>query len=284
MFATEPSAPAGPVVVAHRGGAGLAAENTLAAFAASWALGVRVLETDARVTADGVVLAFHDATLDRTTSRTGPVRAEPWHRLRAEPGVLRLEDLLESFPDAELLVDVKDEAAVEPLAATLRRTGSGARVCVAGAWDSWLQAVVDRSPGTRSALGWKSLSGLMWGARLGTRPLRPLRAGAVAAHVPWRLGGMPWLADGRVASRLVALAHDHGLLVRAWTINDPDHQRRLARDGVDAIITDRPDLAQATLAGPTLVQGPTSTTALRDPYHRTAAEDVNESSELSGAV
>ena len=237
----------GPVVIAHRGGAGLAAENTLAAFEASWALGVRTLETDAQVTSDGVVLAFHDATLDRTTSLTGPVRSRSWSQLRHLPGLVRMDDLLTALPDAEVLIDVKDEAVIEPLSSVLRRTGAGPRVCVAGGWDSWLEAVVERSPGTSAALGWKSLSSLMWAARLGTRPLRPLRRGAVAAHVPWRLGGMPWLADRRLTTRLVELAHTRGMVVRAWTINDPDDIRRLVDDGVDAVITDRPDLARDTL-------------------------------------
>ncbi|AKU18650.1 hypothetical protein VV02_04960 [Luteipulveratus mongoliensis] len=234
-------------VIAHRGGAGLAPENTLAAFAASWALGVRTLETDARVTADGVVLAFHDSTLDRTTTRRGPVSAATWADLRHEPGVTRLYDVLAAFPDAELLVDVKDEEAIEPLAATLRRTGSGSRVWVAGGWDSWLEAVVERSPGTRRALGWKSLSSLMWSARLGVRVPGRGSTTALAAHVPWRLGGVPWLADRRVAGRLVDMSHAMGLQVRAWTINKPVNVRRLADDGVNGIITDRPDLARETL-------------------------------------
>ncbi|WP_050670903.1 glycerophosphodiester phosphodiesterase family protein [Luteipulveratus halotolerans] len=267
MDASAPlGAPAlGPVVIAHRGGAGLAAENSLAAFEASWALGVRTLETDAQVTADGVVVAFHDATLDRTTSLTGPVRARPWSQLRHVPGLLRMEDLLTALPDAEVLIDVKDEAVIEPLSSVLRRTGAGPRVCVAGGWDSWLQAVADRSPGTSMALGWKSLSSLMWAARIGTRPLRPLRRGAVAAHVPWRLGGVPWLADRRLTTRLVELAHPRGIVVRAWTINDPVHIRRLVDDGVDAVITDRPDLARDTLIdlGRWVPMGPTAAITAR---------------------
>lgn len=234
-------------VIAHRGGAGLAAENSLAAFEASWALGVRQLETDARVTSDGVILAFHDSTLDRTTSLRGPVCEMPYARLHGLPGITRMDDLLTAFPDAEFLIDVKEPRVVEPLSAVLRQTGAGPRVWVAGGWDPWLAAVVDRSPGARAALGWRALSTLMWAARVGVRPPRRLASPGGAAHVPWRLTGVPWLADPGMSRRVVSMSHDLGVLVRAWTINDPDHMRRLVADGVDGIITDRPDLAREAL-------------------------------------
>ena len=58
--------------------AGLAPENTMEAFDRSLALGVGVLETDVRVTADGVVVAFHDEDLGRVTDLTGPVASTTW--------------------------------------------------------------------------------------------------------------------------------------------------------------------------------------------------------------
>ncbi|MDQ4071249.1 MAG: hypothetical protein M3088_00010 [Actinomycetota bacterium] len=68
-------APPPPVAIAHRGGAEEAPENTLEAFGAAIALGYRYLETDAHVTRDGTVVAFHDRTLDRVTDRTGAIAA-----------------------------------------------------------------------------------------------------------------------------------------------------------------------------------------------------------------
>ena len=72
----------GPIALAHRGGASLAPENTLAAFGLSTALGIRYLETDVRLTADGELVCFHDATLDRVTDGRGPVARHTLASLR----------------------------------------------------------------------------------------------------------------------------------------------------------------------------------------------------------
>jgi glycerophosphoryl diester phosphodiesterase len=230
-----------PLVVAHRGGAGLAAENTLEAFDRSYALGVRYLETDVRVSADGVCVAFHDADTARLTGVPGRLAGREWDglrqlRVRGGPGIPRLEELLTSFPGAWFMLDLKDPRAIGPLARVLREHGALDRVCLGGSSDRWLSDVRAVLGGeVATALGWESLTRLATAARFGVRPrgLVP----APFAHVPLRLGGVPVFVE-----RLVSLAHDAGSRVLVWTVDTPAAMHRLFDAGVDGIISDRPDV------------------------------------------
>ncbi len=173
----------GPLAIAHRGGAGLGPENTLDLFARSTALGFRYLETDVRVTRDGVAVAFHDESLLRVTGRDARVRDTDWDVVRGlrvlgtGSRVERIEDVLACFPDALFSVDVKEPSVVAPLSAAIRRTASAHRVCVAGGWDRWLAAVRElTSRELRTALGWRALATLTACARAGGTPAEARRA------------------------------------------------------------------------------------------------------------
>jgi glycerophosphoryl diester phosphodiesterase len=234
------------LALAHRGGAALAPENTLAAFGLATSLGLRYLETDVRVTADEELVCFHDATLDRVTEARGRVRRHTLASLRRlrvggrEP-IPTLAEALEAFPDARFTVDLKDRAAIGPLVQLLRRKDVRERVCIAGAWDGWLAAVRAEAPGVHTALGWRALSGLVCAARAGMPPTRRL-ATAEFAHVPLNLGRMPVFAE-----RLVEMAHRIGVRVVVWTVDDPVQMTRLLDAGVAGIITDRPDILREVL-------------------------------------
>jgi glycerophosphoryl diester phosphodiesterase len=233
--------------IAHRGGAGLAPENTMAAFRRSYDLGLRYLETDVRVTADGVCLAFHDATINRVTCATGKVADLDWDRLRTldvagEP-ILRIEDVLSEFPDAHLAVDLKDAAALRPLITMLRRIGALDRVCLSGARDGLLRAARELAgPALATALGWESTTRFVMAARTGLLPGRLARAEFV--HIPLRLGRISILTE-----RMVSMAHEAGLKVIVWTVDDPFEMKRLLDLGVDGVITDRPDLLRVVMTG-----------------------------------
>src|SRR6266480_1505840 len=135
----------GPLAFAHRGGAAHAPENSWRAFEHAVGLGYEYLETDAQATADGVLLAFHDRTLGRTTGQPGRVsRLTLKDIARARVGgtepIPILEDLLAAWPDVRFNIDVKDAPAVAPLARVLRRTNSWDRVCVVSFSASRLRA------------------------------------------------------------------------------------------------------------------------------------------------
>lgn len=235
-----------PLAIAHRGGATLAPENTLAAFEMASALGFRYLETDVRLTSDGHLVCFHDATLDRATEGTGRIGRVRLGDLRKErvggiEPIPTLAEALEAFPDSNFTVDLKEEAAIEPLARLLRHRPYADRVCVAGAWDGWLARLRRLAPDVTTALGWRSLTVLIWHSRAGTRPPRRV-ATAPFAHVPIKLGAVPIFVE-----RLVRHAHGIAVRVIVWTVDDPARMHLLLDMGVDGMITDRPDVLREVL-------------------------------------
>jgi glycerophosphoryl diester phosphodiesterase len=220
-----------PIAFAHRGAAPDGLENTLAAVQRIVGLGFDYLETDVRASQDGVALLLHDARLNRTTDRTGAVAGLPWAEIaRARVGgrepVPRLDDLLGSYPDLRINLDVKTPSAVVPLVEAVRRTGAIDRVCIGSFHDRLIPAV-------RAHLGERLCTSLgpraILALRLGT--LRTTTAGC--AQVPPGLGRIRVLDQ-----RFLAAAHGLGLSVHAWTINDTAEMNRLLDLGVDGIMSD----------------------------------------------
>ncbi|WP_433548612.1 glycerophosphodiester phosphodiesterase family protein [Streptomyces sp. CA-294286] len=235
------------VPFAHRGGAADGLENTAAAFRRAAEEGYRYFETDVHATADGSLVAFHDATLDRVTDSRGRIAELPWSRVRearvagTEPLPL-FEELLEEFPDARWNVDLKAEAALLPLVDLIRRTRSWDRVCV-GSFSEGRVARAQRLAGPRLATSY----GVRGVLALRTRSLgvwAPLRRGAVCVQVPESRNGV------RVVDRrFVAAAHARGLKVHVWTVNDADRMAALVDLGVDGIMTDRIATLRSVLTG-----------------------------------
>lgn len=234
----------GPLAFAHRGGAGDWPENTMPAFENAVALGYRYVETDVHVTADGVLLAFHDDHLDRVTDAVGVIAELDYATVRAarvdgrEPIPL-LEDLLGTWPELRVNIDPKHDGCVEALVEVVRRTNSVDRVCVGAFSDRRLARL-------------RSLLGADLCTALGPRGVARLRAaswrfpvpGPVAgcAQVPHRAGGIPVVDEA-----FVTTAHERGLQVHVWTIDEPDEMNELLDIGVDGIMTDRPGILRDVL-------------------------------------
>jgi glycerophosphoryl diester phosphodiesterase len=244
-----------PLAFAHRGGAGLELENSMAAFERAVALGYRYLETDVHATADGVLLAFHDRTLNRVTDQRGRLRqltaAEiDGIRIGGSAAIPRLEDILAAWPDVRVNVDVKDWPAIAPLVDTVRRTGALDRICVASFSDRRLTRV-------RAALGPELCTSL---GPLGVIRLRVsayqrvlgriAASGVPCAQIPPRAGPI-----AVVDSRLIDTAHRRGVSVHVWTVDDPREMNRLLDLGVDGIMTDRPEVLRDVLLGRGLWHG-----------------------------
>lgn len=234
----------GPIAFAHRGGAGDWPENSMEAFAAAVALGYRWVETDAHVTSDGVVIAFHDDRLDRVTDRTGLVGELAWAevsaaRIDGRAPIPRLDELLTTWPDLRINIDPKHDEVVEPLADLLERTGALDRVCIGSFSDRRLDRLRSRF-GDRlcTSMGPRQVAALRV-ASLGL-PIRPGRGDCV--QVPVAAKGVT-IVDGRFIRR----CHAASLAVHVWTIDEVAEMDRLLDLGVDGIMTDRPRVLRSVL-------------------------------------
>ena len=225
-----------PLVYAHRGGAALRPENTIEAFDHGLSCGADGLEFDVHLSRDGVVVIHHDTTLNRTTRGRGRVADHTAAELAALD-VPTLADVLARYPDIQLIVELKINSgelarrvidllrSAEAIDRTALGCFSSGPLRTARAYEPAIRTGAAREE-TRLAL-YRSWVG--W--PLGATPYREFQ-------VPERSG-----FTKIISPRFIEHAHKWQLLVKVWTVNDPGDMRRLIDWGVDALITDRPDLA-----------------------------------------
>lgn len=207
----------------------------MAAFANGVSCGADGLELDVHASKDGRVVVVHDETLDRTTRLRGRVRDYNADEL-ADADVPELRTVLETFRDRRIIVEVKvNEPAFGRLVVDeLRRAGAIDRACVGAFRRAVLRAVRDEEPALATSAAREEVrlalyrSWLRW----------PVMHTAYAGYQIPELSGSTRV----VSPRFVADARRAGLGVQVWTVNDESTARRLLSWGVDALITDRPDL------------------------------------------
>jgi glycerophosphoryl diester phosphodiesterase len=254
-----------PRVFAHRGGAALGPENTLAAFDVGLATGADWLELDVHLSADGVPVVLHDATLDRTTDATGLVAARTADELAAIDagyrfaqnggfpfrgqgvGVPTLAAVLARYPGVPVIVELKGVQAAlgVAVARAVEATDAVDRVCLAGesavavgaARRALPAAATSATRGEVRRAVYRTWVGLGVGAR------------AFGSFQVPEAGGLTRI----VSPRFVREAHRAGLLVEVWTVDRASQMRRLLEWGVDALITNRPD--EAVLARDAISEG-----------------------------
>jgi len=224
-----------PLVFAHRGGAALRPENTMAAFEHGLSLGADGVELDVHLSRDGVVVVHHDRTLERTTSLRGPVSARDAAELRGA-GVPSLADVLRLTGAARVIIELKENRGelASAVVDDVRHADALDRVCVGAFGLRALRAVRALEP------------------RIATSAAREeVRLALYRSWCRWPVSRVPYGGyqvpeySGRthvVSARFVADAHRAGLGVQVWTVDSEADARRLLGWGVDALITDRPDV------------------------------------------
>lgn len=234
----------GPIAIAHRGGAGEAPENTIDAFRSAVALGYTYLETDAQLTADGVVVAFHDSRIDRVSTETGKIADWRWEDLQhvainGSGRLARVDDLFSEFPSARFNLDAKSDRVLEPLLDAIDDASAFDRVCVGSFSERRLRRARERCGAQLcTSFGPRAIVDLL--ARSRGLP-RPVGAGA-AVQAPAVFRGIPVITE-----RFVDQAHADGLVVHAWTIDDPAQMRELFDIGIDGIMTDEPTILRSVM-------------------------------------
>jgi glycerophosphoryl diester phosphodiesterase len=242
-----------PLLIAHRGGAGLAPENTLAAFRNAvdeW--GADMIELDVRASLDGHCVVIHDPTVDRTTDGTGAVASmtlaqlrelDAGHRFTGDGGshpfrgcgvrIPTIEEVLEALPDVRITAEVKTGAAQAPLFAAIRRFGARARVIAAGMHDADRTMFADYRGAVSSST--EEMRRFHVRYKLGLGRFFAPRADVVQMPERW---------EGRqlVTPALVRTLARAGIPVHVWTVDAPADMHRLLEWGVEGIITDRTDL------------------------------------------
>jgi glycerophosphoryl diester phosphodiesterase len=243
----------GPLLIAHRGGSGLAPENTMAAFTGAVELWESdMVELDVHASADGECVVIHDPTLDRTTNGTGPVGGMTLKQLQSFDAGFRftpdggrtfpfrgqgvhiptIDEVLAAFPNLRITVELKTAAAQTRLFAAIRAAHAEDRVIAAGEY---------RRYRTEFHLWRGCLSASREDAVpfLALHYLRLSRIVPMSAHVVQtceRLGTRQVLTPS-----LVRALHARNIQVHVWTVNETADMHRLLDWGVDGIITDRPD-------------------------------------------
>lgn len=238
-----------PLVIAHRGAARRAPENTLASFRLAADLGADAVELDARLTADGEVVVLHDKLLDRTTNGSGPVSQRTRHEVQAlDAGAMFSPDFAgERIPTLDqvfeavggrLLINVElknYDSAFDRLVATVAS-------CV-------------RAHGLQRRVLLSCFSPIsLWTAHL-VAPEIPRALLLYAGQPRWMRAVFPRIAfcqahhpqDSMTDMRLLESLRRGGRRVNVWTVNSQGRMRELLAFGCDGLITDVPEVARKAI-------------------------------------
>ena len=247
------------IIVAHRGAAAHAPENTMEAFRLGVEAGADAIELDVHLTADGELAVIHDETLDRTTDRTGRVADQTMGQIReADAGatfarpedsgfpfagrgltVPTLAEVLAWLPDeVGLVVEIKARAAADAVVEAVagHAVRASGRLVVISFDEAAIERVRELDPEIRT--GYLLV------------PTQPVEPALIWATEHGHVGVFPWEGDlGMDPLPLMAQAHAFGREIGCYVVNDPGRMQHLAACGLWGFVTDVPDVAVAALRG-----------------------------------
>lgn len=244
-----------PRLFGHRGASGEAPENTIAAFQRAVDLGVEYIELDVQAAEDGQIMVIHDATIERTTNGLGGVSAyslaalqqlDAGYRFSPDDGktlpfrasdviIPSLKEVLSSFPNLKFTVEIKqlEPSIEEQVIAVVRDCGKADDVSLASEHDAVLVLVRELAPDIPTNLGYNEVADFI--QRVATDQLQGYQPPGQALQIP------PKYQDiSLVTEQTVAAAHQLGLEIHVWTINDPHEMNSLLDLGVDGVMSDFP--------------------------------------------
>ena len=247
------------LVVAHRGAAAAAPENTMESFRLAVDMGADALELDVQLTADGKVAVMHDDTVERTTNLTGSIAsmtmkqlrtADAGYRFAAPDGsfpyrgkglkVPTLAEVIKWLPDGVgLVVEIKARAATGPTVAALRAS----RVRAAGAVSliSFDERIIEEA----RQLDPEIPTGYL------LVPSQPIEAALVYAVEHGHAAVHPWDGDlGLDPAPILSVAAAYGRLMGCYVVNDPARMQQLAAHGLWGFVTDAPDVGRQAIGPP----------------------------------
>ena len=232
-----------PRVLAHRGLALHAPENTIAAFQAAVDAGAEYIETDVHATADGVAVLMHDPEIvvDGVARAVRNLTMDQIRQVDLGGGhhVPTLVGALVAFSGTRFNIDVKSELAAGPTARAIRAVRAADRVLVTSFDESRRRRALDGLDGVVSSASSRLFARALVGAKVGAPFLvRRSLAGVPVVQIPERHKNVQL-----VTQRTLRSLHRAGVEVHVWTVNAPADMERLLRLGVDGLITDRADLA-----------------------------------------
>ncbi len=253
-----------PTIIGHRGAAGSAPENTLTSFARALELGAEVLESDVHVTSDAVPVLIHDPSVDRTTNGHGPVvdytlselqELDAGQHFSTDGGtsfpqraqgvrVPTLEEAFEAFPNSRFNLEIKasPNALVGRVIDLVEKFERSERTLLTAGDDAIMLELrrEKRVRGSCFAIG-ASMADILAVVKAAVAQ-QPAPEDVMALQIPDEFGGQPL-----VTPDLVRFAHDAGIAVHVWTINEPEQMRRILALGADGLVTDYPERMAALL-------------------------------------